>query len=80
MLPFETEEMSHDHGFDYSYIKGCLVLHDRDEEREAQRIDELRRDARRRQEAAVAAQDEQADERKVRDSGMASNEFDFFRS
>ena len=47
--------------------------HDRDEEREAQRIDELRRDVRRRQEAAVAAQDEQADERKVRDLGYAEH-------
>ena len=38
----------------------------RDEEREAQRVDELRRDARRRQEAAMTAQDEHAEERKVR--------------
>ena len=57
----------------FAQAQALPTLHYRDEEREAQRVDELRRDARRRQEAAVAAQDEQADERKVRDSGCAEH-------
>ena len=41
--------------------------HGRDEEREAQRIEEIRSDERRRQEAALAAEHANAEDRKVRE-------------